>query len=125
MPKFLSDDYFKELEAILVGDAKWNESVRGLKTTVMIGVTDVGQSYLLAVDNGVTTLRKSEAGAQAEFTFDGAYDAWTKIAKGDLDLQSAVLRGQLRFKGSITKILTYRDRFLRIADLIKESNKEF
>jgi len=125
MPKFLSDEYFTELETALTTDAKWNESVRGIKTTVLINVTDAGQSYLLAVDNGVTTLRKAAPEAQAEFTFDGAYDAWTKVAKGELDLQSAVLRGQLRFKGSIMKILTYRDRFLRIADLIRDSQKEY
>ena len=125
MPKFMSDEYFKDLETALVNDQKWNDNVRGLKTTILIGVTDAGRTYLLTVDNGNTTLQKSAPDVQAEFSFDGSYDAWTKIAKGELDLQSAVLKGQLRFKGSIMKILTYRDRFMRIGDLIKESPKEF
>jgi len=125
LPKFLSDEYFKSLETALVGDKTWNDSIKGLKTSILMGVTDGGQYYLLSVEGGNTTLQKSAADAQAEFSFDGTYDAWTKIAKGELDLQSAVLKGQLRFKGSIMKILTYRDRFMRIGDLIKESPKEF
>lgn len=108
-----------------MNDQKWNDNIKGLKTTILIGVTDEGQSYLLSVEGGATTLQKAAPDTQAEFSFDGPYDAWTRIAKGDLDLQSAVLKGQLRFKGSIMKILTYRDRFMRIGDLIKDSPKEF
>jgi putative sterol carrier protein len=125
LAKFLSDEYFRELQTSLVNDQKWNEDVKGIKTSILLGVTDTGQSYLLSVDNGVTALQKSSPGAQAEFSFDGTYDSWTKIAKGDLDLQTAVLKGELRFKGSITKILAYRSRFMRIAELIKDSKKEY
>lgn len=125
MPKFLSEEYFKNLETALVNDQKWNESIKGLKTSILIGLTDEGQSYLLSVESGNTTIQRAKPDVQAEFSFDGTYDAWTKIAKGELDLQAAVLKGQLRFKGSIMKILTYRDRFMRIGDLLKESPKEF
>jgi putative sterol carrier protein len=121
----MSDEYFKALETTLANDSKWNDNVKGLKTTILIGVSDLGQNYLLSVDGGATTLLKVAADTQAEFSFDGTYDAWTRVAKGELDLQSAVLKGQLRFKGSIMKILTYRDRFMRIGDLIKESPKEY
>jgi len=121
----MSDEYFKSLETALVNDQKWNDSTKGLKTSILIGVTDTDQSYLLSVDSGATTIQKASADAAAEFSFDGTYDSWTKVAKGELDLQSAVLKGQLRFKGSIMKILTYRDRFMRIGDLIVQSPKEF
>jgi hypothetical protein len=36
-----------------------------------------------------------------------------------------VLKGQLRFKGSITKILMYRDRFIRVAEVMSDVPKEF
>jgi putative sterol carrier protein len=48
-----------------------------------------------------------------------------KVAKGEVDLQSAVLKGQLKFKGSLPKILMYRERFVRIADLMKQIPSEF
>ena len=125
MAKFLSDEYFAELQAALSKDPKWAETTRSVKTTIAFTATDTGQNYVLSVENGVTNLQKVVPGTAAEFSFDGTYDNWCRVAKGELDLQSAVLKGQLRFRGSLTKILTYRDRFMRVADIMKEVPKEF
>ncbi len=125
MTKFLSDEYFGQLQSALAADAKWTESTKGVKTSIAFNATDIGQNFMLTVDNGVTALQKTSPGAQAEFTFDGTYESWSRVAKGEVDLQAAVLKGQLRFKGSITKILMYRDRFIRVADLMKQVQTEF
>ena len=125
MAKFLSDDYFSQVQAALSQDQKWLESTRSVKTTIAFNVTDIGQNYVLTVENGVTTLLKAAAGTPVEFSFDGTYDAWTKVVKGEMDIQSAVLKGQLRFKGSITKILMYRDRFIRVEEVMRDVPKEF
>ena len=125
MTKFLSDDFFSELQTALAGDAQWVESTKGVKTSVLLSVKETGSSHLISVDGGAITIQKVEPGAPAEFSFEGTYDAWVKVAKGEMDMQSAVLKGQLKFKGSITKVLMYRDRFLRIAELLKGLQKEF
>ncbi|MDV3277702.1 MAG: SCP2 sterol-binding domain-containing protein [Nitrososphaerales archaeon] len=125
MPKFQSDEFFNELVAALSADPKWTESTKGIKTSMLFNVTDTGSSHLLTVDQGVTSVQTAPQGATAEFSFEGTYDAWTKVAKGEVDIQSAVLKGQLKFKGSITKILMYRDRFMLIADLMKNVQKEY
>ncbi|MDG6898403.1 MAG: SCP2 sterol-binding domain-containing protein [Nitrososphaerota archaeon] len=125
MPKFMSDEFFGELATAMASDQKWAESTKGIKTSVLMVVTDTGSGHLLTVDDGKTTVQASPQGAAPEFSFEGTYDSWSKVAKGELDLQSAVLKGQLKFKGSITKILMYRDRFMRIADLIQNIPKEY
>lgn len=125
MAKFMSEEYFAQVQAALVADPKWTESTRTVKTSISLNVTDVGENFVLGVENGVTTVQKVAPGTPAEFSFDGTYDTWSRVAKGELDLQSAVLKGQLRFKGSLTKILMYRDRFMRIAEIIREVPKEF
>ena len=125
MAKFLSDEYFAQLQDALTQDPKWTETTKTVKTSIALNVTDTGQNYVLAVENGATTLRKVPPGSAAEFSFDGNYETWSRVAKGELDLQSAVLKGQLKFKGSLTKILMYRDRFMRIAEVIKQVPKEF
>ncbi|MDV3293068.1 MAG: SCP2 sterol-binding domain-containing protein [Nitrososphaerales archaeon] len=125
MAKFLSDDFFAELQTALTGDAQWVESTKGVKTSVLLGIKDTGPGHLISVDGGVTTIQKVELGVPAEFSFEGTYDTWVKVARGEMDMQSAVLKGLLKFKGSITKILMYRDRFLRIAELLKGVQKEF
>ncbi len=125
MAKYLSDEYFSQVLSALSQDQKWAESIKGFKTSIALGVTDIGQNYVLGVENGVTTLQKSAPGAPAEFSLDGTYDSWVKVAKGEVDLQSAVLKGQLKFKGSITKVLMYRDKLNRITDVMKGIPTEF
>ena len=125
MAKFLSDEYFGQLQSALTADPRWAESTKTVKTSIGFNVTDIGQNYLLSVDNGTTTVQKVAPGTTAEFSFDGVYDTWCKVVKGEMDLQSAVLKGQLRFKGSITKILMYRDRFTRVAEIMRDVPKEF
>lgn len=125
MAKFLSDEYFSQVQTALSQDQKWLESTKSVKTSIAFNVTDIGQNYILTVEDGVTTLQKATMGTPVEFSFDGTYDAWTKVVKGEMDIQSAVLKGVLRFKGSITKILMYRDRFIRIAEVMSDVPKEF
>ena len=125
MAKYLSDEYFSQVLAALAQDQKWIESTKNFKTSIALNVTDIGQNYLLGVENGTTTLQKAEPGTAAEFSLDGTYDAWCKVARGEVDLQSAVLKGQLKFKGSLTKVLMYRDKLTRVADIMKDTPKEF
>ena len=125
MAKFLSDEYFGQLQGMLAGDPKWADGTKGLRTSISFSATDIGQFFVLAVDNGVTTVQKAAPGTPAEFAFEGTYESWSKVAKGEADLQAAVLKGQLRFKGSITKILMYRERLMRIAELMKQIQTDF
>jgi len=125
MAKYMSDEYVAQVQAALMADPKWLESSKSFKSTIAMNVTDSGLNYLLAVDNGVTTFQKTPAGASAEFSLDGTYDSWCKVARGEVDLQAAVLKGQLKFKGSLTKVLMYRDRLMRIAEIMKDVPKEF
>ena len=127
MVKYFSPEFFAQLQDSLSNDPKWQESTKGLKTSVRL--TSTGQtnasSFLLKVEEGKTTIAQTEPAAQAEFSFEGTYETWTKVAKGEVDFQSAVLKGVLKFKGSITKILFYKDRFLRIAEVMRSVPVEF
>jgi putative sterol carrier protein len=127
MVKFFSPEFFTQIQDMLANDAKWQEGTKALKTSVKL--TSTGQanasSYMLRVEEGKTTISPSEPDAQAEFSFEGGYETWTRVAKGEVDFQSAVLKGLLKFKGSITKILVYRERFMRIAEVMRSVPVEF
>lgn len=125
MAKFLSDEYFGQLQAALAQDAKWTEIAKTIKTSIAFNVTDIGQNYVVGVENGATTVQKVSPGTSAEFSLDGPYEVWSRVVKKETDLQSAVLKGQLRFRGSITKILVYRDRFNRLAEIMGQLPAEF
>ncbi len=127
MVKYFSAEFFSQLQDTLANDAAWQNGTRGVKTSVKLSAT--GQSapsiYLLKVEEGKTTISPSDQAAQAEFSFEGSYETWTKLAKGEVDFQSAVLKGLLKFKGSVTKILYYRDKFLRLAEVMRSIQVEF
>ena len=125
MTKFLSDEYFSLVQTALAQDANMPESTKNFSSTMAINVTDMRQNYLLNVENGTTTLQKVQPGGPAEFTLDGTYEAWTKIAKGEIDIQAAVLKGQLKFKGSLTKALMYKVKLMRVAEILRDVPKEY
>ena len=127
MVKYFSPEFFAQVQDMLAADPKWQEDTKGLKTSVKLSSTDPTSavSFLLKVEEGKTTISPSDFPTQAEFSFEGSYDTWTRVAKGEVDFQSAVLKGLLKFKGSITKILFYKDRFLRIAEVIRSVQVEF
>jgi len=127
MAKYFSPEFFALLQESLVNDAKWQDGTKGLKTSMKLSTTDqdTASAYLLKVEEGKTTISPSDPAAQAEFSFEGTYETWTRLAKGEVDFQSAVLKGLLKFKGSITKILVYKDRFLRIAEVIRSIQVDF
>jgi putative sterol carrier protein len=125
MLKYFTEEYFKEVEQKLIGDPKWQQDTKGVKTTILLGASDQSALFLLKVEDGATSIGKVVAGTTAEFSFEGTYDTWTKVAKGEVDFQSAVLKGLLKFRGSITKILFYKDRFIRIAEVIRSVSVEF
>src|SRR5437899_1469071 len=98
MVKYFSKEFFKEVEMKLGGDSAWQAATKGVKSTIKLGTTDQGTNYLVTIDDGSTRIGRVEAGEQAEFAFEGTYESWTKVARGEVDLQSAVLKGQLRFR---------------------------
>jgi len=126
MVKLFSPEFFAQFQEALANDPKWQEDSKGLKTSIKLTATGgTASSYLLKVEDGKTTLAPTDSAAPAEFSFEGTYDTWTKIAKGEMDFQAAVLKGVLKFKGSITKILLYKDRFTRIAEVMRSYQLEY
>ncbi len=125
MVKYFTEEFFKEVEQRLAADPKWQADTKDIKTTILLGAPDQNALFLIRVEGGATTIARADPGVTVEFSFEGPYDVWTKVARGEVDLQSAVLKGQLKFRGSITKILFYKDRFTRIAEVIRATPVEF
>ena len=109
----------------MASDPQWQQDTKTVKSTILLSAPDKSALFMLKIEDGSTTISRVEPGATAEFSFEGPYEVWTRVAKGELDFQSAVLKGLLKFRGSITKILFYKDRFNRISDVIKSVPPEF
>jgi len=125
LTKYFSQEFFSEVEKSLSNDPKWQTDTKGIQTSIKLTAADQPATYVIKVEDGRTTIAQSDPAGQAEFAFEGTYETWTKVAKGELDLQAAVLKGVLKFKGSITKILFYKDRFVRIAEVMRSVPVEY
>jgi len=125
MVKYFSEEYFKDVEQRLAADPNWQQDTKGVKTTILLNAVDQNALFMIKVEGGITTIARAEPGTTAEFSFEGPYEVWVKVAKKEVDFQSAVLKGLLKFRGSITKILFYKDRFMRITDVIRSVPVEF
>ena len=41
MAKYLSDEFFSQVQGALAGDSKWVESTKNFRTSLEFGVTDI------------------------------------------------------------------------------------
>ena len=71
------------------------------------------------VDGDVEAVRELEAEEKTDYTLEGPYEIWTKLNKGELDAQSALMTRQLPFKGNMSAIIRYSKAFLRLFELMK------
>jgi putative sterol carrier protein len=125
LAKFQSDEWLAQYLEAIVRDEKWGESARNLKTSLKVTNTDTGEAYVIDVENGVTTGRKAPMEAAAEYSFMSTTEGWSKLARGETDMQSAILKGLVRYKGSLTKLLMNRKRLDRLTEIMQEVPTEF
>src|SRR5919197_2142499 len=105
MVAYFTKAFFDEVANRLNADPQWSKKTATLATKIMLTCADRGRSFVIAVLNGFVSASDSAADAPADFKFEGTYDAWSQLGKGEKDLQSLVLGGKIRFRGSMPKIM--------------------
>jgi len=118
--QYFSPEYFEELGRRLNADAEWTKKAASLTVKLTLTVTDRTTSYMLEIVNGVVTARKAAAEDPADFKFEGPYDIWAKIAKGQTDFNTAVITGKMKFKGSLAKIMAIQPQMNRLTQVAKD-----
>jgi len=61
----------------------------------------------------------------ADFKFEGTYEAWMQLGKGERDFQGLVLGGKIRFRGSMPKVMALMGPLSRVTQLAQQVPKEF
>lgn len=126
--KFLSLDYWEQVETMANGDQEFGLKARGLIASFTFRATDKAelQPIYVKFDNGkAKDVRAIKAGEATEFTLEGPYDVWIKINKGEIDGANAIMTRQLQFKGSTSSIIRYGKAFLRLFSLMQKVPVEY
>jgi putative sterol carrier protein len=125
MTQYFTKDFFDEVATRLNADAEWAKKATTVTAKVVLTAVDRGASFLLDIHNGQVTSSQVAPDVPADFKFEGNYDAWTMLGKGEKDFQSLVLGGKIRFRGSMPKIMALMGQLARITAVSQQIPKTF
>ena len=128
MLKFLSVDYWKQVEGIANGDEEFSIKGRGFTASFAFKVTDkegLPPAYLRFEDGKVREVRELGEGEKTDFALEGLYETWVNVNKGEIDGANAIMTRQLQFKGNMSAIIRYSKAFLRLFQLMQKVPVEY
>ncbi len=125
MVQYFSRAFFDEVASRLNADAEWTKKASAVTAKIVLTSIDRGTSFLVTVDAGKVAVSEAAPDVPADFKFEGNYDAWVQLAKGERDFQGLVLGGKIRFRGSMPKIMALMGQLNRITVVAQQIPKEF
>jgi alkyl sulfatase BDS1-like metallo-beta-lactamase superfamily hydrolase len=125
MTRYFTKEFFEEVAVQLNADSEWTRKAAAISAKIVLTVVDRGASFLLDIRNGAVVASEVAADIPADFKFEGPYEAWTQLGKGEKDFQSLVLGGNIRFRGSMPKIMALMGSLDRITQTARQVPKEF
>ena len=128
MVQYLGLEYWKKCKDVANDDEEFRIKTKMFNATFTYGVTDndaVPDIYMRFDDGEVMEVRELEEGEKTDYTLAGPYEIWTKLNKGELDAQSALMTRQLPFKGNMSSIIRYSKAFLRLFELMQTIPVEY
>ena len=124
MAEYFTKAFFDELASRVNADPEWTKKAGGITTKLVLTCVDRGRSYLLDVQAGKVTSSEVAADVPADFKFEGPYDAWAALGRGEKDFQSLVISGKIRFRGSMPKMMAMMGQMNRLTLLAQQIPKE-
>lgn len=125
MVQYFSKAFFGEIANRLNEDTEWAKNAGNLSVKLVLTCVDRGSSFLLDIQAGKITAVETAPDAPADFKFEGPYDAWVQLGRGEKDLQGLVLAGKMKFRGSLPRIMGMMGQLGRLTQMAQQIPKEF
>ena len=125
MVQYFSKEFFDTLASALNADAEWAKKTSTSAFKSIITITDKSKSFFLDVVNGKVAVTETAPEVPADFKFEGPYDAWIILGKGEKDFQSLVMMGKVKFRGSMPKVMALMPAWNRLIKVAQQLPKEF
>lgn len=125
MVQYFSKEFFDQLAASLNTDAEWVKKTTGQSFKTIITITDRAKSFFLDVAGGKVAVTETAPDAPADFKFEGPYDSWVILGRGEKDFQSLVMTGKVKFRGSMPKVMGLMGAWNRLIKVAQGLPKEF
>ena len=121
-PEFTLEERLEAYEDIFESQVGDTTMTRARNSEREIGLRQI---YMKFEDGEVVEVRELAAEEKTDYTLAGPYEVWTKLNKGEMDAQSALMTRQLPFKGNMSAIIRYSKAFLRLFELMKTIPVEY
>ena len=125
MVQYFTKAFFDEIAGRLNVDPEWGKKAATITAKIVLTCTDRNASFLVDIQGGKVAVHEVAPDVPADFKFEGAYDAWMQLGKGERDFQGLVLGGKIRFRGSMPKVMALMGPLGRITQLAQQVPKEF
>jgi putative sterol carrier protein len=119
--RFWSEEFFAKAAELVNSDPRMAPQISGITTDIVADCTDRGGAYVIHVQDGKVGARLALPDEHPEFTFGAPYDEWVRIVRDSLNIRGEVLKGKVKFRGSMPKMLLYLGRVSRMeGEIIKK-----
>ncbi len=125
MTQYFTKSFFEEVASRLNADSEWSKKAGAISAKLVLTCVDRGASFLIDIANGRVVSSAVSAEIPADFKFEGTYDTWTQLGKAEKDLQSLVMSGKIRFRGSLPKIMGLMNVLGRVTSVARDVPKDF
>ena len=125
MVQYFTKAFFDEIASRLNADPEWGKKAATITAKIVLTCADRNASFLLDIQNGKVAVQTVTPDVPGDFKFEGNYDAWTALGKGERDLQGLVLGGRIRFRGSMPKVMALMGPLGRVTQVAQQVPKEF
>ncbi len=125
MIPFYTKEFFQELGRRLNSDSGWARTMDGHDMRVVCTAIDKKRSFLITVKGGKVTTAEATAQTPADYRFEGLYDVWVQLCKGEAEMDRLIQQGKIRLAGSMPDVMGLMGPLNRIVLTARSFEKTF
>jgi len=125
MIQFYTKEFFAEIARRLNADAEWGKSMAGHTFRMVCSASDKKRSFLIAVTKGKVATSEAASDTPSDYRFEGRYDAWMSLCKGDAEMDHLIQQGKIRLAGSMSDVMGLMGPLNKIVLTARSFPKEF
>ncbi len=125
MIHFYTKEFFGELARQLNADDEWVRGARDITLKIVCSAIDVKRSFLIDIKKGKVLTRGAPPNLKPDFKFEGTYETWMKLCKGEAEFDKLIQAGKIRFAGSMPVLMSMMGPLNRIVLTARRFPKEF
>lgn len=105
MIQFYTKEFFEELARRLNTDAEWKQVMTGHDMRMICSALDKKRAFLIAVTGGKVSTSEATETTAADYRFEGRYDTWVRLCKGEAEMDRLIEKGKIRFAGRLPDVM--------------------